>query len=100
MMSDQYGAYPPSGQFRPTLQHHASNRSQESPRDNASSLSTPLSPMFGPSGSGQSSHGNLVMASRPYNPQQWRQNNVVGGTHMAFSPTQRFARDTTGMESE
>jgi hypothetical protein len=99
-MSEQFGVYPPSGQFHPALQHHASNRSQESPRDNASSLSTPLSPMFGPSGSGHPTHGNSVMTSRPYNPQQWSQNNVVGGTHMSFSPTQRFARDTTGMEGK
>ncbi|KAI4728634.1 hypothetical protein E4T49_03623 [Aureobasidium sp. EXF-10728] len=97
-MNEQYGAYPPSGQSHPSLQHHASNRSQESPRDNAPSLSTPLSPMFGSLGSGQSTHGSFNMASRPYNPQQWGQNNVVGGSHMAFSPTQRFARDTTGME--
>lgn len=99
-MSEQYGAYPPSGQFHPNLQHHASSRSQESPRDNTSSLSTPLSPMFGPSGSGNPTHGTLTMASRPYNPQQWGQRNVVGGSHLAFSPTQRLTRDTTGMEGE
>jgi hypothetical protein len=99
-MSEQYGVYPPSGQFRPALQHHASNGSQNSPRDNVSSLSTPLSPMFGPSGSGHSTRSNSAMTSRPYNPQQWGQSNVVGGSHMAFSPTQRFARDTPGMEGE
>lgn len=109
-MNQQYGAHPPSGQFYPTRRHNAeqvsvpsNGRAQQSPQDTTgvgSSLSTPLSPMFSPLGSGHSTHSNSTMGSRPYNPQQWGQPNVVGGSHIVFSPTQRITREATGMEGE
>ncbi|THZ30857.1 hypothetical protein D6C91_01008 [Aureobasidium pullulans] len=108
-MNQQYGAHPPSGQFYPTRRHNAEQvsvpsigRAQQSPQDTTgvgSSLSTPLSPMFSPLGSGHSTHSNSTMGSRPYNPQQWGQPNVVGGSHIVFSPTQRITREATGMEA-
>ncbi|KAI5203659.1 hypothetical protein E4T39_04110 [Aureobasidium subglaciale] len=98
-MNHQHGVFLPPGQSHPIFQQNTANTSAEHLRDNAAALSTPLSPMFSPPGSGHSTHTSTVMPSRPYNPQQWGQNSHAGGAHMAFSPTQRFARDTTGMEA-
>ncbi|KAI5274712.1 hypothetical protein E4T47_02267 [Aureobasidium subglaciale] len=98
-MNQQHDVFLPPAQSQPILQQNAANVFAEHLRDNAAALSTPLSPMFSPPGSGQSTHTNTAMSSRPYNPQQWGQSSHIGGAHMAFSPTQRFARDTTGLEA-